>query len=847
MPFSPNTVAVLLLTAALAAAQRPERGPPPALTDAEGLRLPPGAFARLGSTRFRHPGPVYHAAWSPDGKSLATGAHGCLSVWDADTGRLLRRAERKDVPFDRVAYSPDGKTLYAVCGPTQAGCELLTFDAATLKETASAPFKNLFYVQSTFSADGKRLAVFSEHHPPTAVLIDSAAGKELARVPHPDTAPNSALNREWRNEAFSPDGRRLIVASGGQVRAYDSATGTEEANAFKAHASEARLFPNGDLLTGLGSFAGVERRDTKRDVSVWMGPKISTDVGLEVSADGKRVVALGAGQVVILDGATGQVIGRTPRIDYALYEGFSAAVFRPDGRRLVVTCRDGTVGLWDTTTGAMLPQSSDPLVAPRYPRFADGGRRLIVSQRWSWASWDLANPAHLVPTPPAPKGMTLSADGRFAYRASPGKPNAFVDPKTGETLKELSPPETAETVSSGCFVQFDRYFVGHRMKREGPNAGTIGFGVWDVATGKRLYAPAEKITTWAVSSDGRLMAFWERVGIKDNLVMTELATGRALWRRNEVNPWDGFVFAPGGHRGLARQYTYSTDPDNARDYRSLTAAPFVVIDPETGEELLQGAGPPLPAPIRGFRGARFLPDYRPNAIAPDGQSLAEAGPDGVIRVWELATDQERTRFTHAGPVHGLAYHPDGRTLAGASNVDSVLLWDLTGLRTAADKPSPETLQQAWADLGTRDATVGFRAMRTLAAGGADGLRRLEEGIAATPSLAPAAVAQLIKDLDAPEYRTREKAADALRAARFDIRARLAAARAAAGPEGKERIDAVLNGPAKYGTTDLRRARAVETATMTGTEDARRLLDRWANGDGLLAEEAKAAAARMDRR
>src|SRR5947209_7888543 len=74
---------LVLAAPAIAAEPRP---------DLYGDPLPEGAVARLGSIRLRPGGAVSHLAFSPDGKRLAAWSEAGLSVWDADTGRELRRA-----------------------------------------------------------------------------------------------------------------------------------------------------------------------------------------------------------------------------------------------------------------------------------------------------------------------------------------------------------------------------------------------------------------------------------------------------------------------------------------------------------------------------------------------------------------------------------------------------------------------------------------------------------------------------------------------------------------------------------------------------------------------------------
>ena len=77
--------------------------------------LPPGALARLGN-RFQHGGSIFAMAYSPDGKTIATGSgdsDSTLRIWDSDTGRELRRLLRPGQIYS-VAFSPDGKTIACV-------------------------------------------------------------------------------------------------------------------------------------------------------------------------------------------------------------------------------------------------------------------------------------------------------------------------------------------------------------------------------------------------------------------------------------------------------------------------------------------------------------------------------------------------------------------------------------------------------------------------------------------------------------------------------------------------------------------------------------------------------------
>jgi WD40 repeat protein len=93
------------------------------------------------------------------------------------------------------------------------------------------------------------------------------------------------------------------------------------------------------------------------------------------------------------------------------------------------------------------------------------------------------------------------------------------------------------------------------------------------------------------------------------------------------------------------------------------------------------------------------------AFSPDGATLATAGANGGIRLWDVATQQEIGAPMTAGPgaVYALAFSPDGATLATAGGDGRARLWNVAfpagaGLLAGACAIADQSLtRQQWAD------------------------------------------------------------------------------------------------------------------------------------------------------
>ena len=368
-----------------------------------------------------------------------------------------------------------------------------------------------------FSPDGKRLAVA------TGVgiwIYDGQTYHELALL----TGHTGVV----RTVAFSPDGK--ILASGeedGTIKLWNLETGnvtTLAGNLF--HVDCVAFSPDGKMLASgswdglvklwdiesgqnLATFAGRELWNTENGRKKFVGYQ-SRVFSVAFSPDGKTVASGAQDRVIRLwDVETGQNISTLTGHEDVVF----SVAFSPDGKTLASGAQDDTVKMWDVLTGRNLQTF-------KY-------RERVFSVAFS------------------PDGKVLAGGSWSGIK--------LWSVETGENLDTFDGNATNKRSGSIAFSPDGATIASASVDRFGGTSGTVT--LWDVETGKNrttLPGHTERISNISFSPDGVTLA----AGLRSGAVkLWDIKTGKTMHtydRAGQLGVFspDGKTLASAGWRGI---------------------------------------------------------------------------------------------------------------------------------------------------------------------------------------------------------------------------------------------------------------------------------------------------------
>ena len=438
------------------------------------IRLEDAITGRHLKTLQGHKDHVSQLVFSPDGTLLvANTPNAPLRLWDVNTGESLKTLTQNTRFRGILTFSKDGKTL--ACQTRDGEIELWDVASKTLRTTLGAKLDSKIH-QLAFSSDSKR--VVGANRNGEIRVWDVNTGDELLSFTTGHTGGTGAL-------AFSPDSSILAGGQGKTIQLWNARTLTQLSNRIDTNGYTAFVFsPDGNTVTSVKGFTFTKRtRDAfvKESVlgtlSFWdtrTGSRLTefpveSHKGEAPELPGKISSSMstgGMGNNIVVFSKNGHMLAtalnsdratKSSRFTVLLWEVWedprrqsqltlkghtdtiNTLTFTPNGKMLASGSDDGTIRLWDSSTGTqLLSLSSEKTNSLAFSM--DGKTLASVSNFSQIQLWNISTGKQLTSLKEQNDSVTVlafSADSNILASGSRDGVIQLWDISTGNKLTDL--------------------------------------------------------------------------------------------------------------------------------------------------------------------------------------------------------------------------------------------------------------------------------------------------------------------------------------------------------------------------------------------------------------------------